>query len=74
MTNDRNKSSKRDVAPRYPDPFSALRAEMDTCSTASLAACQLSLEAKKDCADNLFHEVSGADQEGRQWKVCQEEH
>jgi hypothetical protein len=30
MTNDPNKSSKRDVAPRYPDPFSALRAEMDS--------------------------------------------
>jgi HSP20 family protein len=30
MTNDPNKSSKRDVAPRYSDPFSALRAEMDS--------------------------------------------
>src|SRR5262245_23895103 len=30
MANDRNKSSKRDVAPRYSDPFSALRAEMDS--------------------------------------------
>ena len=30
MTNDPNKSSKRDVAPRYADPFSALRAEMDS--------------------------------------------
>jgi hypothetical protein len=28
MTNDPNKSSKRDVAPRYSDPFTALRAEM----------------------------------------------
>jgi hypothetical protein len=30
MTKDSNKSSKRDVAPRYSDPFSALRAEMDS--------------------------------------------
>jgi HSP20 family protein len=30
MTNDPNKSSKRDIAPRYSDPFSALRAEMDS--------------------------------------------
>ena len=30
MTNDPKKSSKRDVAPRYSDPFSALRAEMDS--------------------------------------------
>jgi HSP20 family protein len=30
MTNDPNKSSKRDVATRYSDPFSALRAEMDS--------------------------------------------
>jgi HSP20 family protein len=30
MTNDPNKSSKRSVAPRYSDPFSALRAEMDS--------------------------------------------
>src|SRR6478672_3584299 len=29
MTNDPDKSSKRDLAPRYSDPFSALRAEMD---------------------------------------------
>jgi HSP20 family protein len=29
MTNDPKRSSKRDVAPRYSDPFSALRAEMD---------------------------------------------
>src|ERR1700756_3026994 len=30
MTDDPNKSSKRNVAPRYSDPFSALRAEMDS--------------------------------------------
>jgi hypothetical protein len=30
MTNDPNKTSKRDVAPRYSDSFSALRAEMDS--------------------------------------------
>ena len=30
MTRDPNKSGKRDVAPRYSDPFSALRAEMDS--------------------------------------------
>jgi HSP20 family protein len=30
MTNDPNKSSKRSVAPRYSDPFSALRADMDS--------------------------------------------
>lgn len=30
MTNDPDRSSKRDVAPRYSDPFSALRAEMDS--------------------------------------------
>src|SRR5215475_10095288 len=30
MTDDPNKPSKRDVAPRYSDPFSALRAEMDS--------------------------------------------
>ena len=30
MTNDPNRSGKRDVVPRYSDPFSALRAEMDS--------------------------------------------
>jgi HSP20 family protein len=30
MTNDPDRSGKRDVAPRYSDPFSALRAEMDS--------------------------------------------
>ena len=30
MTDDPNKSSKRNVATRYSDPFSALRAEMDS--------------------------------------------
>ena len=30
MTNDPNKSGKKDVATRYSDPFSALRAEMDS--------------------------------------------
>ena len=30
MIDNPNKSSKRDVAPRYSDPFSALRAEMDS--------------------------------------------
>ena len=29
MTNDPDRSSRKDVAPRYSDPFSALRAEMD---------------------------------------------
>jgi HSP20 family protein len=29
MTNDPDRSGKKDVAPRYSDPFSALRAEMD---------------------------------------------
>jgi HSP20 family protein len=29
MTNDPDRSSKKDLAPRYSDPFSALRAEMD---------------------------------------------
>src|SRR4026208_884975 len=30
MTNDPDRSSRKDVAPRYSDPFSALRAEMDS--------------------------------------------
>ena len=30
MTNDPDKSSKRDLAPRYSDPFSALRSEVDS--------------------------------------------
>jgi hypothetical protein len=30
MTNDPKRSSKRDLGPRYSDPFSALRAEMDS--------------------------------------------
>ena len=30
MADDPKRSSKRDVAPRYSDPFSALRAEMDS--------------------------------------------
>ena len=30
MTNDPNKSSKREAARRYSDPFSALGAEMDS--------------------------------------------
>jgi HSP20 family protein len=30
MTNDPDKSGKKDIAPRYSDPFSALRAEMDS--------------------------------------------
>src|SRR5215510_4943347 len=30
MADDSKRSSKRDVAPRYSDPFSALRAEMDS--------------------------------------------
>jgi hypothetical protein len=30
MTNDPNKSGKRNVATRYSDPLSALRAEMDS--------------------------------------------
>jgi hypothetical protein len=29
MTNDPDRSGKKDVVPRYSDPFSALRAEMD---------------------------------------------
>jgi hypothetical protein len=33
MTNDPDRSGKRDVAPRYSDPFSALRAEMDSLWT-----------------------------------------
>src|SRR6478672_3313672 len=30
MTNEPDKSGKKDIAPRYSDPFSALRAEMDS--------------------------------------------
>jgi HSP20 family protein len=30
MTNDPDRSSKKDLAPRYSDPFSALRAEVDS--------------------------------------------
>ena len=30
MTNDPDRSSRKDLAPRYTDPFSALRAEMDS--------------------------------------------
>lgn len=30
MTNDPDRSSRKDLAPRYSDPFSALRAEMDS--------------------------------------------
>jgi HSP20 family protein len=30
MTNDRDKSGKSDIAPRYLDPFSAFRAEIDS--------------------------------------------
>ena len=30
MTNDPDRSSRKDLAPRYADPFSALRAEMDS--------------------------------------------
>jgi HSP20 family protein len=30
MTNNDDRSSKKDIAPRYSDPFSALRAEMDS--------------------------------------------
>jgi len=29
MTNDPDRSGKKDIAPRYSDPFSALRSEMD---------------------------------------------
>jgi hypothetical protein len=42
MTNDPDKSSRRDVAPRYSDPFSALRAEMDSLFDTSWVVCQLS--------------------------------
>ena len=30
MTNEPDKSGKKDIAPRYSDPFSALRAEVDS--------------------------------------------
>ena len=43
MTNEPDKSGKKDIAPRYSDPFSALRAEVDSLFDSFMGGSQLSL-------------------------------
>ena len=43
MTNDPDRSSRKDLAPRYADPFSALRAEMNSLFDSLMGGSQLSL-------------------------------
>jgi hypothetical protein len=61
MTNDPDKSSKRDLAPRYSDPFSALRAEMDNLFDSfmgGLPAFSGMFRTSREARDLLVHEIS----------------